>query len=249
MKIAIDPGHNVLCSNNKHDIGASGFAQEDDLTLELAEVIAKKLELLGHKVINTLPEAASSVSHSLSQRCKIANSAAADIFISLHFNALNGKAYGTEIFALSNAAGGIAKPILDNISKLGYYPRGVKSGNFYVLRYTTMPAILIECCFIDNKHDMDRYDASKMGYAIVKGLVGQLPPSEQTNHCTLVVKKQTYLKPSTEQSGDIDPKQLQVIEPGKYAIASVIGNEEAHYLIRMTDNSEHFIYAGHCQIE
>lgn len=249
MKIAIDAGHNVCCSNGKHDIGASGYAQEDDLTLELSESIVSKLELLDHTTIETLPTKADSVSHCLQQRVKKANRANADIFVSLHFNALNGQAYGTEIFALSNAAGAIAQPILNNISALGYYPRGVKRGNFYVLRYTTMPAILIECCFIDNKHDMARYDAEKMANAIVKGLVGELPPTIESNSANLKVLATTFLKPSTMQSGDIDSKQLKEIKPGTYAIASVIGQEEGHYLIRLSDGSEHFIYEGHCQIE
>ena len=249
MKIAIDPGHNCLCSNGKHDIGASGYAQEDDLTLELGELISKKLQQLKHIPINCLPSTAYSVGHSLSSRVNKANQAAADIFVSLHFNALNGRAYGSEIFALSQAGAAIARPILNNIVKLGYTHRGVKQGGFYVLRHTSMPAILIECAFVDNKKDMAIYDAGKMADAIVKGLVGELPPTVHHKPGTLKVTQKTYLKPSTKQSSQIPNQQLTAIIPAEYAIADLVGMEEGHYLIRMADGSQHFIYSGHAVVE
>ena len=187
MKIALDIGHNCLCSNGKHDIGASGYAQEDDLTLELGELVFKKLKLLAHQTINCLPEKANSVNHSLRQRVKIANWGNADVFVSLHFNALNSLAHGSEIFALSNAGAGIARPILNEICQLGFTNRGVKRANFYVLRHTKMPAILIECCFVDHKQDMQRYNAEKMACAIVKGLVGEIPPTIESKPGKLIV--------------------------------------------------------------
>ena len=36
-----------------------------------------------------------------------------------------------------------------------------------------MPAMLIECCFIDSNEDMNRYNAEDIANAIVKGLVGE----------------------------------------------------------------------------
>ena len=35
-----------------------------------------------------------------------------------------------------------------------------------------MPAMFIECCFIDSESDMARYNAEDIANAIVKGLVG-----------------------------------------------------------------------------
>lgn len=37
--------------------------------------------------------------------------------------------------------------------------------------------MLIECCFCDNRNDMNRYNAENMANAIVKGLVGQTTSS------------------------------------------------------------------------
>lgn len=247
MKIAIDPGHNCLCSNKKHDLGATGLAQEDDLTLELAELITARLEKLGHKVINCLPEHADNVNDSLRQRVNIANAANVDIFVSLHFNAFpTQKAHGSEIYAVSTTGRGIGSEVLREISDLGFRNRGVKKANFYVLKYTQMPAILIECCFIDNPRDMNVYDAEKMADAIVKGLVGELPPNFGANPAKLIVRDKTWLKPSTEQSSKIPEDKLREILPGRYDV-DFVTEEEGHYLVNF-EGFDYFIYCGHCQI-
>jgi N-acetylmuramoyl-L-alanine amidase len=172
-KYGVDIGHN--CSP---DIGASGIKQEDVLTKEVGTKVIEKLKRLGHQVVNCTPSRASSATHSLAQRCNIANSNNVDVFISIHFNCANGKAKGAEVFGISNKSKAIAKPVLDNIVSLGYLNRGVKDGsNLYVLSNTDMPAILIECCFCDSKDDMQRYNAEAMAEAIVKGLTGKASTS------------------------------------------------------------------------
>lgn len=169
MKYGIDMGHNC-----PPDTGASKIGNEDKMTQEVGMKVISKLKSLGHQVINCTPDRASSVTNSLQQRCNTANSNRVDQFVSIHFNAFNGKANGTEIFGLSSSSKEIAKPVLDNIVDLGYFNRGVKDGShLYVLRNTAMPAILIECCFCDHSEDMERYDPEALANAIVKGLTGQ----------------------------------------------------------------------------
>lgn len=41
----------------------------------------------------------------------------------------------------------------------------------YVLRNTKAPAVLIECCFVDDKDDAELYDADKMAQAIADGVI------------------------------------------------------------------------------
>lgn len=167
MKIAIDIGHNC-----PPDTGATGIQQEDKLTLEVSERVILNLKALGHEVVNCLPQRASSVVDSLRKRCVIANDANADIFISIHFNAFSGRAFGTEVFAVSNEGKAIAKPVLSEIVKLGFLSRGVKDGGqLYVIKNTDMPAILIECCFCDSRRDMALYNAELMAAAITRGLL------------------------------------------------------------------------------
>ena len=244
MKIGIDMGHNA-----PPDTGASGIKQEDVLTKEVGVRLINKLESAGHTVIDCTPTSATSVNHSLQQRIDKANAANVSIFVSIHFNAFNGNAYGTEIFAISNAAKGIATPVLNEIVKLGFFNRGVKERRFFVLRKTNMPAILVECCFCDSSRDMNLYNADKMAAAIATGLIGQSPT---TTTLTLTVTEETVLKPSTEQSSDLPSESLVKISPGDYPILDW-SFEEGHYWIEWIDSSkgnrkEHFIFAGHSKI-
>ncbi|GAB4173536.1 MAG: N-acetylmuramoyl-L-alanine amidase [Coleofasciculaceae cyanobacterium] len=172
MKYGIDIGHNC-----PPDIGARGIRQEDNLTMEVGTRVISKLKSLGHQVVDCKPRRASSVGNSLQQRCNIANSNRVDIYVSIHFNSFNRQANGTEVFATSDRGRRIALPVLNNIVKLGYANRGVKNGShLYVLQYTNMPAILVECCFCDAQQDMNRYNADNLADAIVRGLTGQTPP-------------------------------------------------------------------------
>jgi N-acetylmuramoyl-L-alanine amidase len=170
MKFGIDMGHNC-----PPDSGAKGIKFEDNLTVEVSTKIIAKLKSLGHEAISCKPDRAGSVSQSLGRRCNIANRNKVDIFVSIHFNAFNGQANGTEVFAQSDAGRKIAQPVLNEIVKLGFFNRGVKNGShLYVIRNTNMPGILIECCFIDSAKDMQLYDGETMASAIVTGLTGKV---------------------------------------------------------------------------
>ncbi|WP_051503148.1 N-acetylmuramoyl-L-alanine amidase [[Scytonema hofmanni] UTEX B 1581] len=177
MKYGIDCGHGC-----PPDTGASGDGyQEDKLTLAVGQQVTAQLQALGHEVVNCRPKSAGSVTTSLSHRCAIANKLKVDFYVSIHFNAFNKQAHGTEVFAISNQGRAIAQKVVDAICFLGFFDRGVKDGShLYVLKNTNMPAILVECCFIDSKADMNLFDADKMATAIVKGLTGETVPSPKT---------------------------------------------------------------------
>jgi len=174
MKFGIDIGHNA-----PPDTGAVGLAKEDDLTRDVGKRVISKLEALDHNVVNCTPSWATSVLDSLRKRVNAANTSRVDIYVSIHFNSFNSRANGAEVFATSSAASRLARPVLDSIVALGFYNRGVKNGShLYVLKNTYMPAILIECCFLDSPRDMELFNAELMANAIVKGLVGTTPGSD-----------------------------------------------------------------------
>lgn len=189
MKYGIDIGHN--CSP---DIGAKGIRQEDGMTMEVGTKVISKLKALGHQVVECKPSRASSVGNSLQQRCYIANTNNVDVMVSIHFNSFNKQANGAEVFAISDTGRSIAKRILDNIVKLGYFNRGVKEGShLYVVRNANAPTVLVECCFCDSKPDMERYDAETMATAIVKGLTGQVSPTPDFEEKTTILEAQQAL--------------------------------------------------------
>jgi N-acetylmuramoyl-L-alanine amidase len=189
MEYGIDIGHNC-----PPDSGAIGIRKEDNLTMEVGTRVISKLKALGHQVVDCKPSSAGSVTSSLQQRCDKANSNRVDTFVSIHFNKFNKQANGVEIFAASDAGRRIAKPILDNIVKLGFFNRGVKDGsNLYVIRYTNMPAILVECCFCDSQKDMSLYNPDALSDAIVRGLTGQLPPNPSAEDKKTIIELQKTL--------------------------------------------------------
>jgi N-acetylmuramoyl-L-alanine amidase len=170
MKIGIDPGHNC-----PFDIGAVGLAKEDDLTKAVGLATITLLKSKGHQVTNCLPSTAISTRDALQKRVNKAEAADVDLFVSIHFNKFNGSARGSEVFYGSPTSKKIAQKVLTEFVELGFADRGVKDGShLYVVRRTTMPAILIECCFCDSTIDMNLYNSlgvDRIAKAIVDGLV------------------------------------------------------------------------------
>lgn len=170
MKIAIDQGH----SFNSKDGGALGILSETVCNTEIGEILQKYLEDDGHDVVMVRPTKASSVLNSLYQRVDKANDSNCDLYISIHHNAFNGKAHGTETYCYPGSAKGrkLASAVQRHLVKdLDTRDRGVKSHpKFYVVRKTSMPAILVEVCFIDNQGDCSKWNAVKAASAILKGV-------------------------------------------------------------------------------
>jgi uncharacterized protein YjdB len=165
---AIDIGHNA-----NYDTGAVGIKAEDVVNKEVGTRVIAKLKALGYTVIDCSPTNATSTTNSLQQRCDIANAAHADYFMSIHFNIANGAASGSEAYIGSNLINDKAQQILANLANIGYINRGVRdnSRGLYVLSNTDMPAMLVECAFLDSVSDMNRYDQNAIADALVNGLI------------------------------------------------------------------------------
>ncbi len=170
MKIAIAKGHTLRGKGT----GAVGIKSETGLNRPLGDKVIDKLKRLGQEVVECVIDESNS---DLAYRVNKANKANVDLYVEIHFNYFNGSASGTEVHTLKSGlkANEYAQRVVNEIAKLGYKNRGVKHSDFYVLRHTSMEAILIECCFIDNAEDMNRYNVEAMANAIVLGLVGSLP--------------------------------------------------------------------------
>jgi N-acetylmuramoyl-L-alanine amidase len=179
-KITIDAGH------GGSDVGAIGptGVTEKSVTLRIAMELQRILSAEGAEVIMTRnkdtevsPKKANATDiEELQARCDIANRNDSDIFISIHCNAFNGAAKGTEVEVYPNSKAGYA---LGNciqhqiVDALDMVDRGLKvRPNLYVLKHTDMPAVLVETGFIDNYDDgvklRDRTD--EFARAIARGV-------------------------------------------------------------------------------
>lgn len=152
MRVTVDAGH------GGYDPGAVGpnGLQEKDVTLVVSKLLATKLQQAGIEVILTRDSDQTpwGPNDDLQTRCRIANEWGADLFVSVHCNsAANPAACGTETYAYKPGGQGerFARAVQDELIRaLGLTDRGVKYANYYVLRYTNMPAILVELAFISN---------------------------------------------------------------------------------------------------
>lgn len=146
MRIIIDAGHGGI------DAGAvNGKRYEKDAALSISLKVGSLLAAKGADVIYTRDK---DETVELGERCRIANNDDADYFISIHLNAATAKsANGIETYAYGTRGKGpeLAKAVQKElIASTGARDRGVKIANFYVLKHTKMPAILIETGFISN---------------------------------------------------------------------------------------------------
>lgn len=166
--IAIDIGHNA-----KYDSGAVGIRSEDACTKEVGTLVIQKLTDLGYTVVNCSPKNSTSQTDALKQRCDIANAAHANYYLSIHFNIANGSASGSEIYMGSDKIKSKAQQVLNNLVDLGYTNRGLhdNSRGLYVLKHTNMPAMLVECSFLDSVDDMARYNPEDIADALVNGII------------------------------------------------------------------------------
>jgi N-acetylmuramoyl-L-alanine amidase len=179
ITIALDIGHNAACDGGK--VGVKGIT-EDECTKKVGTLVKSKLKALGYRVVDCAPVNATSERNSLQQRTNKANASGADYFVSIHFNASEGgKGYGTEVYYTGDTGKKLASSVHSQIVDLGYADRGIKYNNtYYVLRNTAMPAILIECAFVDSASDMKKYNAEQMAAAICRGINSGLKPASNT---------------------------------------------------------------------
>lgn len=167
----IDAGH---CLKGADTGAGCGNYREEVLTREIASKLQGYLSSNGFKEKRVDCESATTQKASLDYRTNKANATNCKLYVSIHLNAFNGNAYGTEtyVYAKGGNAEKFANQVNSALVNLGFYNRGVKVANFHVLRETKAPAILIETCFIDSPTDMNRFDSTKAAKAIFKAITG-----------------------------------------------------------------------------
>lgn len=160
IKIYIDQGHNPEAPNT----GAvgNGYREQDisyEVGVRLAQLLNQNPEFearLSRPTRQT--QLGTSNASSLKERVNGANSWGADYFISIHTNASETpSARGTEVlvYRIPSTSANFAEYILEGVVDASGFPnRGVKARpGLYVLRKTSMPAVLVELGFISNPQE------------------------------------------------------------------------------------------------
>ncbi len=195
--IVIDPGHNYGGDAGAQYIHSGITYNETNLNMEVASKLKQELISRGFDVVMTREESDRDtipMRESLEKRVKLANDLNADLFVSIHHNSNpDPRPNGVEVYyssatplaGTSNIQNGLkgkisssqllAKNMVDNIAKeLGYYNRGAKDEDFYVVKNTLMPSVLVECGFISNPSEAKKLADRNNQLKLAKILADQI---------------------------------------------------------------------------
>jgi len=173
--VVIDPGH------GGNDPGASNSAYgliESNLTLTISLKLRDALRRLGWRVVMTrdadyeVGDPKGDDHQELQARCDVANAAGARVFVSVHINASVAHSLnGTTTYYWRPADKTFAQAVQDAVVLAdGINNAGVKRNNFYVIKNTTMPAVLVETAFLSNTHDAELLTRSEFLDKLAQGI-------------------------------------------------------------------------------
>lgn len=192
-------GHSLACR------GASSLLDEVKEDRLVKNKLIEILKANGHTVYDCTDDEGKTQSKNLASIVKKCNSHSVDLDISIHLNSGrndkkgDGKTGGVEVYCYNSKTHAVARKIATAIKDtlgISYHGEPVKDRtDLYVLSHTKADAILIECCFVDDKDDYNHWSATKCAMAIASAL-GCVNVSRETS-------KVTYFKPWNIESVSI----------------------------------------------
>lgn len=165
--VVIDAGH------GDQDPGTIGYSKkkEKDFNLAVAQKVGQLLE--DEPDIDFVLTRSDDTFLKLEERARIANDLNADVFISIHANSAGStSASGSETYYQRSASKSLASVMHKYLVKAtGLSDRGVKYGNFHVIRETKMPAVLLEVGYLSNPKDEAALFTESLQNNVAQGIV------------------------------------------------------------------------------
>lgn len=180
--IILDPGHG---GNDPGAIGPSGL-KEKDVTLDIVLYMKGLLESAGYQVVLTrdgdynVSQNPQNSRDELNARVVIINNHNSAVLVSIHCNsAYSPIPGGIEVFYYRDEDKAFAEMVCNSLVEItGRYNRGAKRAEFFLLKNTNIPAILVEALFISNPIEekllMDPLYRRKIAGGIVTGILRYL---------------------------------------------------------------------------
>ena len=216
-KVIIDAGH-----GGQEPGAVYEGRQEKEDALQLAFDVGNALERRGISVSYTR---VSDVYDSPYEKAAMANASDADIFLSIHRNAMPvpGTASGVEnmVYEDSGTAGALGRNIGEALAEAGWTDLGVKERpGLVVLRNTKIPAVLVEVGFINNEKDNEFLDANMAATAdaIADGVLKTFRELDEAEKAGRPGGETSQPAEETSQpAGETNPSSdLYVVQTGVY---------------------------------
>ena len=215
-----------------HDPGAVGLVHEEDVALAIVKKCMAAAERQGWK-----PGASRTkdVFIPLADRCRKANDAKADAFVSIHLDWSGAKGKGFAVIEPKNATattGRLSDTIFANLDPLtAYKDIGVYADRrgLAVLRGTRMPATLVEVLSVSDKQVKDPAFQDDVAEGIIRGLCAwygtrYIPPTGKA-------KTSPPVKPLPKPAPR--PKQTHPKWPGRFLKEGMRGDDVMRFQDRL----------------
>jgi N-acetylmuramoyl-L-alanine amidase len=196
--IVIDPGHGGIDRG-----GIPGQrVPEKIMTLDVSQRLKPILEHAGYHVIMTRN---SDEFISLGTRVAIANAQRNAVFVCVHFNSASRTgANGIETYFYSTESAPLAASIQTSVVRAaGTENRGVRRRGYYVLRNTTIPAVLVECGFLTNPTEAQYAQSSayqqKLAQSIANGILNRSTIAARSSYTNRSSRVDVGLQPFYDQ--------------------------------------------------
>ncbi|CAM5780518.1 MULTISPECIES: N-acetylmuramoyl-L-alanine amidase [Brevibacillus] len=176
--IVVDAGH------GGKDQGAKGVNGniEKDFTLAVANKLVQLLKQYPEFQVEATRS--TDVYLTLDERVVFANERHADLFLSVHANSFTKPTTGgTETFYYNANSKNLAEVVHRHLQGATQFPnRGVKQTGFYVIKHTTMPAVLTETGFLSNPGENAKLTSPAFQQKVAEALAAAIREYYQSYH-------------------------------------------------------------------
>lgn len=202
MLIAIDAGHGIDTAGKRCDKSVDPKeTREWTLNSRVANYVQEYLKPYKDCTTYRVDDVSGKTDIPLATRVKTANTKGADLYLSIHHNAavkLLTTGGGIEAYAYTNGSkesfswrDDLYKSLIKHTGLVGNRSTPLLTANFYVIKYTKMPAVLLELGFMNSKADTpiiitDEY-AQSCAKAIVETIVNKGKLKKDDEHYSVQI--------------------------------------------------------------
>ncbi|MBQ7112719.1 MAG: N-acetylmuramoyl-L-alanine amidase [Clostridia bacterium] len=180
--VVIDAGHG---GRDGGAVGTESGIAEAPLNLSVAKLVKERLEGEGIRAVMTrTDENALGENKNADMRARkaIMNAPGVDAVVSIHMNRFRDPTVkGPMAFYMQGSTGGqaLAELVIDNVTEaVGATARDANPGDYYIVRESEAPAVIVECGFLSNAQEEALLQTAQyqslLAEGIAKGIVAYL---------------------------------------------------------------------------